>query len=67
MKFDDGVGQTNLSKKDIEEFKENYPLFDEQQKIANLFSQIQTLISLQQNKHTQLIALKKYLLQNLFI
>lgn len=67
LKFDDGVGQTNLSKKDIEEFKENYPLFDEQQKIANLFSQIQTLISLQQNKHTQLIALKKYLLQNLFI
>ena len=67
LKFDDGVGQTNLSKKDIEEFKENYPLFDEQQKIANLFSQIQTLISLQQNKHTQLIALKKYLLQKLFI
>ena len=65
LKFDDGVGQTNLSKKDIEEFKENYPLFDEQQKIANLFSQIQTLISLQQNKHTQLIALKKYLLQKL--
>ena len=28
LKFDDGVGQTNLSKKDIEEFKENYPLFD---------------------------------------
>ena len=26
LKFDDGVGQTNLSKKDIEEFKENYPL-----------------------------------------
>lgn len=25
LKFDDGVGQTNLSKKDIEEFKENYP------------------------------------------
>ena len=67
LKFDDGVGQTNLSKKDIEEFKENYPLFDEQQKIANLFSQIQALISLQQNKHTQLIALKKYLLQKLFI
>lgn len=67
LKFDDGVGQTNLSKKDIEEFKENYPLFDEQQKIANLFSQIQTLISLQQNKHTQLTTLKKYLLQKLFI
>ena len=67
LKVDNGVGQTNLSKKDIEEFKENYPLFDEQQKIANLFSQIQTLISLQQNKHTQLIALKKYLLQKLFI
>ncbi len=67
LKFDDGVGQTNLSKKDIEEFKENYPLFDEQQKIANLFSKIQTLITRQQNKLTQLIALKKYLLQNLFI
>lgn len=67
LKFDDGVGQTNLSKKDIEEFKENYPLFDEQQKIANLFSKIQTLITRQQNKLTQLIALKKYFLQNLFI
>ena len=67
LKFDDGVGQTNLSKKDIEKFKENYPLFDEQQKIANLFSKIQTLITRQQNKLTQLIALKKYLLQNLFI
>lgn len=67
LKFDDGVGQTNLSKKDIEKFKENYPLFDEQQKIANLFSKIQTLITRQQNKLNQLIALKKYLLQNLFI
>ena len=67
LKFDDDVGQTNLSKKDIEKFKENYPLFDEQQKIANLFSKIQTLITRQQNKLNQLIALKKYLLQNLFI
>ena len=67
LKFDDGVGQTNLSKKDIEEFKENYPLFDEQQKIANLFSKIQILITLQQNKLTQLTTLKKYLLQKLFI
>lgn len=67
LKFDDGVGQTNLSKKDIEEFKENYPLFDEQQKIANLFLKIQILITLQQNKLTQLTTLKKYLLQKLFI
>lgn len=67
LKFDDGVGQTNLSKKDIEEFKENYPLFDEQQKIANLFSKIQTLITLRQDNLTQLTTLKKYLLQNLFI
>lgn len=67
LKFDDGVGQTNLSKKDIEEFKENYPLFDEQQKIANLFSKIQTLITHQQNKITQLTTLKEYLLQKLFI
>lgn len=67
LKFDDGVGQTNLSKKDIEEFKENYPLFDEQQKIANLFSKIQILITLQQNKLTQLTTLKEYLLRKLFI
>ncbi|WP_310735829.1 restriction endonuclease subunit S [Limosilactobacillus balticus] len=67
LKFDDGVGQTNLSKKDIEEFKENYPLFDEQQKIANLFSKLQTLITHQQNKLTQLTTLKRYLLQKLFI
>ena len=67
LKFDDGVGQTNLSKKDIEEFKENYPLFDEQQKIANLFSKIQILITLQQNKLTQLTTLKEYLLRKHFI
>ncbi|MBD5807088.1 restriction endonuclease subunit S [Limosilactobacillus walteri] len=67
LKFDNGVSQTNLSKKDVEQFSENYPTSCEQQKIGDIFKKLDFLITLQQNKLTQLTTLKKYLLQKLFI
>lgn len=48
LKFDNGVGQTNLSKSDVEGFQENYPTYDEQIKIGAFFSQLDYLITLHQ-------------------
>ena len=49
----------------------NLPIFfsdpEEQNKISNLFKKLDFLITLQQNKLTQLTTLKKYLLQKMFI
>ncbi len=49
----------------------NLPIFfsdpEEQNKISNLFKKLDFLITLQQNKLTQLTILKKYLLQKMFI
>lgn len=49
----------------------NLPIFfsdpEEQNKISNLFKKLNFLITLQQNKLTQLSTLKKYLLQKMFI
>ncbi len=49
----------------------NLPIFfsdpEEQNKISNLFKKLDFLITLQQNKLTQLSTLKKYLLQKMFI
>lgn len=43
------------------------PSLNEQTIVANLFESLSKLLSLQQNKLTQLTTLKKYFLQNLFI
>lgn len=66
LKFDDGVGQTNLSKKDVEQFNENYPTKREQQKIGEIFVKLDSLIALHQRKLDTLNALKKALLQKMF-
>ena len=66
LKFDDGVGQTNLSKKDVEQFNENYPTKREQQKIGEIFVKLDSLLTLQQRKLELLKEIKKGLLQKMF-
>ncbi|HHW38064.1 MAG TPA: restriction endonuclease subunit S [Bacillales bacterium] len=66
LRFDDGVGQTNLSKKDVEDFEEFYPAVEEQQKIGSFFKQLDHLITLHQRKLNHLQDEKKSLLQKMF-
>ncbi|MBK4742780.1 restriction endonuclease subunit S [Bacillus cereus] len=66
LRFDDGVGQTNLSKKDVESFIENYPSLEEQQKIGNFFKQLDDTIALHQRELNALKETKKAFLQKMF-
>lgn len=50
LKFDDGVGQTNLSKRDVENFVAYYPSKNEQSKISSLFKRIDDTITLHQRR-----------------
>lgn len=62
-----GTSQHVLS---LKNFKKTSILFSsekEQNKIGNLFIQIDNIITLQQSKINQLLALKKYMLQKLFV
>ncbi|WP_158694993.1 restriction endonuclease subunit S [Pediococcus inopinatus] len=67
LKFDDGVSQTNLSKKDVENFAEMYPEFFEQKKISALLKSIDNLLAANQSKSEQLKKLKKWFMQNMFM
>lgn len=67
LKFDDGVGQTNLSKKDVEQFSDHYPSGEEQQMIGKVFGELDRLIALQQQKLAKYQSVKKSLLQQMFI
>ena len=67
LKFDDGVGQTNLSKKDVEQFSDHYPSGEEQQMIGKVFGELDRLITLQQQKLAKYQSIKKSLLQQMFI
>ena len=67
LKFNDGVGQTNLSKRDVTEWKAFYPSHAEQKKIGGFLQQFDSLIALHQCKLEKLKQLKKFLLQNMFI
>ena len=54
---------------DIEEMKTIYipvPSFDEQQKIGDYFSQLDTIITNAEERHKKLLALKKAMLQKMF-
>lgn len=66
LKFDDGVGQTNLSLSDMEEFSSWYPSKDEQTQIGNFFQNLDQSIALQQKKFTQTQNLKKAMLEKMF-
>lgn len=66
LKFDDGVKQTNLSKKDVEDFEEFYPAFEEQQRIGNFFGDLDSNIALHQRKLEKIKALKSAYLSEMF-
>jgi Restriction endonuclease S subunits len=67
LKFDNGVGQTNLSKTDVEEFSESYPCYKEQQQIGTFFQSIDNLIAFHKHKVNHLNSLKSSYLQTMFI
>ena len=50
LQFDDGVKQTNLSLNDMKKFEEFYPKKQEQDKIGELFTNLDNLITLHQRK-----------------
>lgn len=66
LRFDDGVSQTNLSKKDVEKWTEFYPSYDEQQKIGSLFKLLDEIVALHQRKLDLLKEQKKGFLQKMF-
>ncbi|MGS2778332.1 restriction endonuclease subunit S [Robertmurraya sp. GLU-23] len=67
LRFDDGVGQTNLSKNDVEGFIEKYPSLEEQRKIGKLFKQLDETIDLHQRDLEYLKETKKAFLQKMFV
>ena len=66
LRFDDGVSQTNLSKKEVEKWVEFYPSYEEQQKIGAFFKKIDDTIALHQRKLDLLKETKKGFLQKMF-
>lgn len=67
LKFDTGVGQTNLSKSEVENFSERYPNYDEQHKIGAFFKDFDNLITLHQRELNDLKETKKAFLQKMFV
>lgn len=59
-------GQGNLSAQIIKELEVTIPSYDEQNKIGLYFEQLNTLITLHQQKCDELKEMKKYMLQNMF-
>ncbi|EQC85199.1 restriction endonuclease subunit S (plasmid) [Lactococcus cremoris] len=66
LRFDDGVSQTNLSKREVEKWVEFYPSYQEQQKIGSFFKQLDDTIALHQRKLDLLKEQKKGYLQKMF-
>ncbi|MDV8930986.1 restriction endonuclease subunit S [Leuconostoc citreum] len=66
LRFDDGVSQTNLSKKEVEKWVELYPIYQEQQKIGSFFKHLDDTIALHQRKLDLLKEQKKGFLQKMF-
>lgn len=67
LRFDDGVGQTNLSKANIENFQERYPSLEEQTKIGLFFKQLDDTITLHEQELDALKETKKAFLQKMFV
>ena len=67
LRFDDGAGQTNLSKKEVENWTELYPSIEEQDKIGSFFKQLDDTITLHQRKLDLLKEQKKGYLQKMFV
>ena len=58
LQFDDGVKQTNLSLNDMKKFEEFYPNKQEQDKIGELFTNLDNLITLHHRKFNHILAYK---------
>ncbi|MEG0297517.1 MAG: restriction endonuclease subunit S [Clostridium sp.] len=67
LKFDNGVGQTNLSKSEVESFLEFYPCYEEQVKIGDYFNGLDNIITIHQRELDLLKGLKKTMLKQMFI
>ena len=67
LKFDSGVGQTNLKKNEILECPIKLPCLEEQTKIANFLSNIDNILEEENKKLEELRKLKKGLLQQMFV
>ncbi|MBO0999039.1 restriction endonuclease subunit S [Bacillus sp. SD075] len=66
LQFDNGVGQTNLSKSEVENFIGTYPLYEEQAKIGSFFRNLDNLIAFQQRKLNKTKAMKSAYLSEMF-
>ena len=66
LSFDDGAKQTNLSISDVLNFEFKAPSKNEQNKIGNLFKDLDSLITLHQRECQVLINTKKALLEKMF-
>lgn len=67
LKFDDGVGQTNLSKSDVINFSAYYPTQGEQEKIGKFLQKLDHLITLHQQQLEKLKNLKQAYLNEMFV
>ena len=67
LQFDDGVKQTNLSLNDMKKFEEFYPNKQEQDKIGDLFTNLDNLITLHQRKQDKLNKINQALLNDMFV
>ena len=66
LEFDDGNKQTNLSIKDVLNYEDYYPCYEEQKKIGDYFKSLDNLITLHQRKCDHTKELKKTMLQKMF-
>ncbi len=67
LKFDDGVGQTNLSLADMENFVALYPPVIEQRAIGQFFEKLDETLKLQQQQLQTVKNLKQALLEKMFV
>ncbi|WP_173915961.1 restriction endonuclease subunit S [Halobacillus sp. Marseille-Q1614] len=67
LKFDSGVGQTNLSRQEVESFSNYYPTYHEQQKIGEFFKNLDDTIVIHEKELKLLRETKKGFLQKMFV
>lgn len=66
LKFDDGIGQTNLSKEAVENFGAFYPEIEEQIKIGSFLKGLDETITMEQQELAALKQTKQGFLQKMF-
>lgn len=66
VKLDRGMAQPSIRQDELKEINIEMPKLNEQNKIADLMSNTDNLITLHQSKYDKLVKLKKSLLENMF-